>query len=426
MRELLRPDDPLRLLPSPQGTHHPDRQVLQLGMRRQLDEGRSSSGVVVMATVEPSDRKGVWRARAYLGRDPAGRQLRPRTTITAPTRSRAQRLADAWEDKLRAEGRTDYRPRTVADAVEAWLQACELKGNEPRTMHSYRRLGDDIVDQLGARRVEQLTVADVEAFYRKLLARGTRVSHHHAALRGALNKAMQHGWVNRNVARLASRPTERTGKGAPPTVNEIEVLLKVARERSAMAERLIVVAIQTGMRRGELAAMRRSRFDVDRWTYTVDTAVWAVKASEGVHLKAPKTHTKRVIPLSDQTVAAILAQAAWLEDRARVVRAELAPDPFLWSPAPDCSVPPHPDWLTREFAAVRRAAGVSARFHDLRHAMATLMLDLGVPLPTVSERLGHANTHTTASIYAHGVSVRGREAAELLGRAFQPAGELEA
>lgn len=379
-----------------------------------------------MATVEPADRKGVWRARASLGYDAAGRQVRPRTTITAPTQGKAQRLADAWEDKLRAEGATEFRRHTVADAVDLWLQGCELRGLEPRTMHSYRTLGADTVDQLGARRVDQLNVADVEAFYRKLLAKGTKVSHHHAALRSVLNEAARHGWVTRNVAKHTSRPAERPERGKAPSVDEVDRLLKVALDRSPVSERLIVVAIQTGMRRGELAAMRRSRFDVDQWTYLVDTAAWAVKAGDGVHLKAPKTHQSRVIPLSDQVVAAILGQGVWLADRARLADVELVDDPFLWSPQPDCSVPPHPDWLTREFAAVRRAAGVSARFHDLRHAMATMMLDLGVPLPTVSERLGHANTHTTASIYAHGVSVRGREAAELLGRAFSPAGELEA
>lgn len=361
-----------------------------------------------------------------MGRDAAGRQIRPRTTITAPTQGKAQRLADAWEDRLRAEGATEFRRHTVADAVHTWLQGCELKGLEARTLHSYRALGADIVDQLGHRRVDQLTVADVEAFYRKLRARGTRIGHHHSALRSALNEAARHGWVTRNVARLASRPSERPERGKAPTVDEVDRLIKVAKDRSPVTERLIVVAIQTGMRRGELAAMRRSRFDVEGWSYLVDSAVWAVRAKDGVHLKAPKTHQSRVIPLSDQVVAAILGQGAWLVDRAREADVVMVDDPFLWSPAPDCSTAPHPDWLTREFAAVRRLAGVSARFHDLRHAMATLMLDLGVPLPTVSERLGHANTHTTASIYAHGVSVRGREAAELLGRAFQPAGELEA
>lgn len=376
-----------------------------------------------MASIEPTDRQGVWRARAHLGRDAAGRQVRPRTTITAPTKGKAQRKADQWEDELRAAGRTDFRKVTVAEAVDAWLEGCEAKGLAARTLHSYRQLGRDIRAELGARHVDQLTVADVQGFYRRLTTRGTRISHHHAALRGVLNEAARHGWVNKNVATLTRRPAERAKRGAPPTVDEMVLLVKTAARRDPVLGRLLLVAMQTGMRRGELAAMRCSRVNADDRTYLVDAAA-AGLPGRGVFLKEPKTHQVRTVPLSGVALAAVIDQGRWLEERAALAGTVLVADPFVWSPGLDGGRPPDPDWLTRSFAAVCREAGIRVRFHDQRHATATLLLDMGVALPTVSEILGHATPATTASIYAHGVSVSGRRAADELGHAF--AGELEA
>lgn len=376
-----------------------------------------------MASIEPTDRQGVWRARAHLGRDAAGRQIRHRTTITAPTRGKAQRKADAWENQLRASGRTEFKKVTVAHAVDTWLEGCEAKGLQAWTLHKYRQLAKDIKAELGARAVDQLTVADVQGFYRRLTARGTRISHHHAALRGVLNEAARHGWVNRNVATLTRRPAEKPARPKPPTVDELILLIKTAADRDPVLARLLMVAVQTGMRRGELAGMRASRVNVADRTFLVDTAAACVPG-RGVFLKDPKTHQVRTVPLSAPTLAAVFDQVEWLQERAKVVGVELAADPFLWSPALDGATPPDPDWLSRSFRAVCRQAGVRVRFHDQRHATATLMLDAGVALPTVSEILGHANPATTASIYAHGVSVSGRRAVEQLGAAF--AGELEA
>lgn len=59
------------------------------------------------------------------------------------------------------------------------------------------------------------------------------------------------------------------------------------------------------------------------------------------------------------------------------------------------------------------AGGV--RLHDLRHAHATLLLEAGIPLPTVSERLGHSSTAVTGAVYAHATRRADRRAADVLG-----------
>jgi integrase len=76
--------------------------------------------------------------------------------------------------------------------------------------------------------------------------------------------------------------------------------------------------------------------------------------------------------------------------------------------------------LKRTWKRIVRDAGVGhIRFHDLRHASATYMLQAGVPLQMVSARLGHSRTSTTADVYSHVLPGMGRAAAESLERVMQ-------
>jgi integrase len=78
--------------------------------------------------------------------------------------------------------------------------------------------------------------------------------------------------------------------------------------------------------------------------------------------------------------------------------------------------------VTKRFIAYRRRAGLAAfRLHDLRHFMATTMLAAGVPVPVVSERLCHARTSTTVTIYAHAMPGGDRDAVNLLAELLTPA-----
>jgi integrase len=77
--------------------------------------------------------------------------------------------------------------------------------------------------------------------------------------------------------------------------------------------------------------------------------------------------------------------------------------------------PWHPNWVTKEFIRYRRTADIAAfRLHDLRHFMATAMLARGVPVATVSERLGHARASTTLNVYAHSIPGADRDAADVV------------
>jgi len=88
---------------------------------------------------------------------------------------------------------------------------------------------------------------------------------------------------------------------------------------------------------------------------------------------------------------------------------------FVFSSDKAGTRPWSPNFVTKRFIRVRSAAGLGHfRLHDLRHFMATQMLDAGVPIPTVAARLCHARASTTLNVYAHAVPGGDRLAAEAL------------
>ena len=83
-----------------------------------------------------------------------------------------------------------------------------------------------------------------------------------------------------------------------------------------------------------------------------------------------------------------------------------------------------PNEVTKQFIRIRRSIGLnSVRLHDLRHFTATRLLSEGVPVRTVSGRLGHANAATTLGVYAHFVEESDRDAAEKIGSILTPSAD---
>jgi integrase len=110
-----------------------------------------------------------------------------------------------------------------------------------------------------------------------------------------------------------------------------------------------------------------------------------------------------------------------MEERAAACRIKFDPDGFVFTGEADGSRPLHPDTITATFRRICDRAGLSGvRLHDLRHLHATQLLAAGVPVRTVSGRLGHANAATTLNVYAHFLAASDRDAAEVMAGLLRP------
>ena len=123
-------------------------------------------------------------------------------------------------------------------------------------------------------------------------------------------------------------------------------------------------------------------------------------STRAIYEKDTKTHQARRIALDAGTVAALRAWREECDRRAALCRVAVLPDGYVFSAQPDGSEPWRPYRWTSAWRRLRDRAGIdkSVRLHDLRHFTATRLLDAGVPVKTVSGRLGHARPATTLNI----------------------------
>jgi integrase len=366
--------------------------------------------------------KDVWRAKIFLGRDDAtGRQSYLTRTIHG-----TKRQAETLLNQLIVEsgqGSNLDTEATVRDLAQRWMV---LTGDRlsPTTSNEYRRLLDrQILPSLGTRKVRTLRAADLDVFYSNLLRQGgdggrplsaQSVQHTHALLRRLLSQAVKWGWCAANPAANASPPKVRHHELHLPTPEQVVALLKAATDRDPDFGCFLRLAAITGARRGELCALRWSDVDLDDGLLAISRSIVDGR-SDSLIEKDTKTHSSRKITLDPGTKAALAGQHSRHVERAATFDVALSTSAFVFSDSPDGSTPWRPGRVTLAFVRLCRTVGVSdVRLHDLRHFAATRMLMAGVPVKTVSGRLGHANAATTLNVYAHFVESSDAEAAEVL------------
>jgi integrase len=146
----------------------------------------------------------------------------------------------------------------------------------------------------------------------------------------------------------------------------------------------------------------------------VDPPIHRRGAGSRAGREATKTHAERRFTLDAGTVQELGAHHRRTVERAFTCDATIDTDGFVFSHEHDCSRPWRPDFVTATFTRLRRLANVpGVRFHDLRHLHASYLIDAGVPVSTVAQRLDHAQTSTTHNIFVHALEARDAVAAGL-------------
>ena len=195
------------------------------------------------------------------------------------------------------------------------------------------------------------------------------------------------------------------------TVAQLQTFLQRARTDRFFA--LWVLEATSGMRRCELAGVRRDLLNLAGGTLEIDVTRVVVDGKV-IESDGKTENAQHVLALDPFTLAVLKAHVEMLDRE----RKDLGPDYndhgvlFCW---PD-GRPPHPDTITRRFKQLAAAAGLpEIDLHDVRHSYATdAGCDLGVNGKIVTDRLEHANESVTQQIYTHQSTGQDRVAAELI------------
>jgi len=304
---------------------------------------------------------------------------------------------------------------TLRTYLEGWLQSVEVR---PSTLTRYRGIVEhQILPALGTVRLGKLQPQAVTRMLSDLQKGGlsARTCHHvRAVLRGALADATRDGLVGRNAASLARAPKVESYHVAPMAPTQASAILDAVAGTDLEAP--VATALWTGLRQGELLGLRWTDVDLTARRLSVNVALqrrageWFIQAT-----KTDKSRRTVAIPepLVDvlgahrqrQRQAQLLAGPAWSAKFGDLVFTTASGTPVMGAT------------LTHRFHDAQVRAGLTpVRFHDLRHAAATLMLAGGVDLKVVSELLGHSTIATTANVYAGVLDSLKLDAAERMTR----------
>ena len=339
-----------------------------------------------------------YRARVEYAPDPVTGERRQRSKSFA-TRKQADAELAKWLTEIDRGTALEPSKATVAELLDRWLADVAAHTVKPSTHEDYdATIRVHILPALGTVPAQKLTVDQVQAFYSRKLAAGCSprtVQLCHLRLSQALKQAVRWGILTRNVCEFAKPPRVTYKRGDVWSVAEGRAFLAVAEADGLHPFWLL--ALKTGMRRGELLGLRWRDLDLDRAMAHVRQSV--IVYAGAPQIQTPKTSTaQRAVKLSADVVTALRThRTAWL---ARKLAAPAWQETGLIF-CTRSGGPLNPNNIARSYEAlVKRSDVRRIRFHDLRHTHATWLLGAGQPVKVVSERLGHAKVSITLDTYA--------------------------
>ena len=367
---------------------------------------------------KPRSPGGTWSYRLDIGIGADGRRVQKQVS-GFPTRRAAQAALNEALTEHQHGAYVAPSRQTLRDFIETWLEAVKPElaasgwANYRSLMQAY------VLPRLGAVRLVDLTPQRIQAAYADLLARGKRdgsplsprsVSAVHRTLHRALHDAVRWRQLSSNPADAVRAPRFEVKEMTTWTVEECRQFLHHTRDDRLSA--LWVLALNTGMRRGELAGLRWH--DVDLPVHTLAVTQQRAVADHRVVIAEPKARSRRVITLDASVCDALTAH------RRRQLEERLAAGPG-WVDSgyvfvDEIGQPYHPQRLRIMLERASRDAGVPPiRLHDLRHTMATTALRAGIHPKVVQERLGHSSVALTLDTYSHVTPTLQQAAADALG-----------
>lgn len=350
----------------------------------------------------------------HLGFDPkTGKRRQMRISASS-----VKELRRRWLDtQQKVHSGTYVEPTTemTADYLTRWLAAIKPT-IRPASYDRYRRVVEkQITPALGRIPLAKLTPLQVQDWYAALIAAGrstTTVSLYHGILHRALDQAVKWGMLTRNVCDAVDAPRPNNPEMRTWTAEQARVFLAATADDELAA--FWRLALYTGMRRGELLALRWADVDFERGTLSVRRTL--TRGESGLVFGEPKSSAgRRSVAIPEPVVATLRTHRARQAER-RLKAGPAWQDHDLVFERGDGTVL-HPNVVTHTFPRLARRHGLPViRLHDLRHTAATLMLANGEHPRIVQERLGHSDVSMTLNRYSHVTESMQRDAADRLAR----------
>ena len=360
-------------------------------------------------------KDGRWEGRYVVGHDPVTGKMISRNVLGKTQAQVKEKLRTAIENSKRLDY-TQTGKYTVGQWMDEWFEAYAKVKVRPSSHQTYKGyIENHIKPNIGDIPIEKLTSLQLQKFYRLLLTEGRipriesekqprglsakTVRNINQVISSAMDMAVRHKLILTNPTEGCELPKVEHREMKTLPAERLGAFLREAKE-SGVYE-LYYLDLATGLRRGELLGLKWEDIDLQNGVIHVRRQVARVDG-EVKELPLKTKNSYRNISISQDAVAMLTEMEAHRSSG------------YVFPSS--TGGPISPDSVNNMLHRVLKRAGLpSIRFHDLRHTFATLALQNGVDIKTVSGMLGHFSAGFTLDTYAHVTTSAQKEAARTMG-----------
>ena len=371
-----------------------------------------------------------YRLRVSNGFDSNGKRKYFSKTVSCSSKREAEKELAKFITSI--EGGCTYSAKkvTLNEFSNQWLETYVKPNLAPTTHQGYEeKLNKHILPYLGNKRLDKIKPLDLDNLYNFLLTKQTNrkdkdgnyktlsptsVHKVHEILSSIFSNALRWDLVPYNPCTKVVQPKYRSTKMTCYDEETSQRLINALLQKAPIKYKcLVILAILTGFRRGELVGLHWNDIDFKNHKISVKRSAYYL-SGQPTSEKDPKTD------LSTRTIAVpsicfdLLKQ--WRCEQSKMKLAlgkswKSSENIFTTNYGGIMNPATGPKWFS-SFLAKNDFPHI--RFHDLRHTFATLLISSNVDVKTVSHKLGHASTNTTLKFYVHDLESTDKASAELL------------
>ncbi|MGM0903104.1 MAG: tyrosine-type recombinase/integrase [Bacillota bacterium] len=368
-----------------------------------------------MASIEKRG-KNSFRLTVVIGYDAKGNPIRERKNVKAKNPTEAKKLLTLFEAEILNGQYMQVEDKMTLSAFyqNEWIEKYANENLTPDTRQNYINIiNKRILPTYGHMKLADIKPMHIVNFVNDLKKNGKRldgkegplsassISNCYRAFNNLLSRAAEWKLIKENPAKSIKTPKVKSKKSDVYSKDELSELLMYLEEKPYHWKVLILLALSTGAREGEIAALEWKHIDFEKSTVYIEQSLTEV-VGEGVKLKSTKNERCRSVSLPSPLLG-MLKKLKVQRTHEKLMVGDMKEWPnhfFIF--ANEFGKPIRPDSISQWWSRfIEKPKLKKIRFHDLRHTSATLLINEGVHAKVISERLGHADISTTMNIYGH-------------------------